>query len=134
MTNECEVDYSVIGTVDQLYFLLILSQVDDPQKGTCDVPVVTVPCVDGPTTDGVNQNKTDGRVCTYLFTCVCMCVCVCVCACACAYIRMYVCVYMYVCICDRAYENRSFERKLHRVISSIPNAVSHFHKLQKKAH
>ena len=41
-------------------------------------------------------------------------------------------------ICDRAYENRLCERKLHQVISLlisfVPNALSHFRKLQKKAH
>ena len=41
-------------------------------------------------------------------------------------------------ICDRAYENRPCERKLHWVIflliSFVPNALSHFRKLQKKAH
>ena len=40
--------------------------------------------------------------------------------------------------CDRAYENQPCERKLHRVIFSlisfILNALSHFRKLQKKAH
>ena len=41
-------------------------------------------------------------------------------------------------ICDRACENQPYERKLHRVIFSLMsyvlNALSHFHKLQKKAH
>ena len=41
-------------------------------------------------------------------------------------------------ICDRACKNRPCERKLHQVIflliSFIPNALSHFRKLQKKAH
>ena len=41
-------------------------------------------------------------------------------------------------ICDRAYENRLCQRKLHWVIllliSFVPNALSHCHKLQKKAH
>ena len=41
-------------------------------------------------------------------------------------------------ICDRACKNRPCECKVHRVIflliSSIQNALSHFHKLQKKAH
>ena len=41
-------------------------------------------------------------------------------------------------ICDRACENQLCERKLHRVIFSltsfVPNALSHFRKLQKKAH
>ena len=41
-------------------------------------------------------------------------------------------------ICDRACENRPCECKLHRVIflliSFVSNALSHFHKLQKKAH
>ena len=41
-------------------------------------------------------------------------------------------------ICDWAYENRPCERKLHRVIFSlisfVPNALSHFRKLQKKVH
>ena len=41
-------------------------------------------------------------------------------------------------ICDQAYENRPCERKLHRVIfwliSFVPNALSHFCKLQEKAH
>ena len=41
-------------------------------------------------------------------------------------------------ICDRAYDNRPCERKLHQVILSliyfVPNALSHFRKLQKKAH
>ena len=41
-------------------------------------------------------------------------------------------------ICDRACENRPCECKLHRVIflliSFVPNALSHFRKLQKKAH
>ena len=40
--------------------------------------------------------------------------------------------------CDRAYKNRSCERKLHRVIFSlisfILNALFYFRKLQKKAH
>ena len=39
-------------------------------------------------------------------------------------------------VCDRAYENRPYECKLHQVISSlisfVPNALSHFRKLQKK--
>ena len=41
-------------------------------------------------------------------------------------------------ICDWAYENWPCEHKLHQVIFSlitfIENVVSHFHKLQKKAH
>ena len=41
-------------------------------------------------------------------------------------------------ICDRACKNRPCERKLHQVIflliSFVLNALSHFHKLQKKAH
>ena len=41
-------------------------------------------------------------------------------------------------ICDRAYENRPCKCKLHRVIFSlisfVPNALSHFRKMQKKAH
>ena len=40
-------------------------------------------------------------------------------------------------VCDRAYNNRPYECKLHQVISSlisfVPNALSHFRKLQKKA-
>ena len=69
--NECEVDHSVIVTVDQLYIILILSQVDVFQKDTndvphSDVPVVKVPCVDGPTSDDVNQNTHDPTVCEQL--------------------------------------------------------------------
>ena len=41
-------------------------------------------------------------------------------------------------VCDQAYENRSYGRELHQVISLLIsfalNAPSHFHKLQKKAH
>ena len=41
-------------------------------------------------------------------------------------------------ICDWACENQPCERKLHRVIFSLisflPNALSHFRKLQKEAH
>ena len=41
-------------------------------------------------------------------------------------------------ICDRAYKNRPCERKPHQIIFSsisfIPNALSLFRKLQKKAH
>ena len=41
-------------------------------------------------------------------------------------------------ICDRAYKNRPCERKLHQVIflliSFVLNELSHFRKLQKKAH
>ena len=40
--------------------------------------------------------------------------------------------------CDQAYENRPCERKLYQVIflliSSVLNKLSHFRKLQKKAH
>ena len=54
------------------------------------------------------------------------------------YVYMYVCIYIYIYICDRACENRPCERKLHRVIFSlisfVPNALSHFRELQKKAH
>ena len=39
-------------------------------------------------------------------------------------------------ICDRAYDNGPYECKLHQVISLlisfVPNALSHFRKLQKK--
>ena len=45
---------------------------------------------------------------------------------------------VYVHICDRAYENQLCGRKLHRVIillmSFVPNTLSHFRQLQKKAH
>ena len=68
-----------------------LSQVDDPQKDTddvphSDVPVVTVPRVDDQTSDGANQNKTDPKVCMYvcmysMWMYVTMHVCVCVCVC-----------------------------------------------------
>ena len=41
-------------------------------------------------------------------------------------------------VCDQAYEDRPYECKFHQVISSlisfVPNALSHFRKLQKKAH
>ena len=41
-------------------------------------------------------------------------------------------------ICDWVYENRPCECKLHQVISLlisfVPNALSHFCKLQKKVH
>ena len=41
-------------------------------------------------------------------------------------------------VCDRAYENQPYECKLYQVISLlisfVPNVLSHFCKLQKKAH
>ena len=94
----------MITSVDQLYILLTLSQVDDPQKGTDDVPhgevpVVIVPRGDDQTSDGTNQNKIDPRVRMYTYVCMYvhkyMHVCV--------YLRMYVCMYihiicMYVCM------------------------------------
>ena len=50
---------------------------------------------------------------------------------------LYSCT-LHITICDRACEYRSCERKLHQVIflliSFVPNALSHFHKLQKKVH
>ena len=51
---------------------------------------------------------------------------------------MYYCDVFYIVICDQACKNQSCECKLHQVlfalISSIQNALSHFCKLQKKAH
>ena len=61
--------------------MLKLSQVDDPHKGTSDVPhsnvpVVTMPLVDDQTSDGTS--KTNSRVCMY------------------TYVHMYACTYMHV--------------------------------------
>ena len=68
----------MVTTVDQLYILLTLSQVDDPQKDTddvphSDVPIVTVPRGDDQTSDGTNQNKADPKVCTYAYICNYVC-------------------------------------------------------------
>ena len=45
---------------------------------------------------------------------------------------------MYIYVCDWACKNRPFEHKLHGLIFllifSVCNVVSHFYKLQKKAH
>ena len=99
--NECEVDYSVIATVDQLHIILILSQVDVFQKDTndvphSDVPIVNVPCVDGPATDGANNNNIDPMVRMYISIYVCMYECMYVCMYVCMYICMYVRIRTYV--------------------------------------
>ena len=100
-------------------------------------------------------------VCTRVRVCVRVCVCVCVSECVWVYVcapkainkviisklvcfpypcaaKTEVCRRWSLIICDWACKNRPCERKLHRgiflLISFVPNTLSHFHKLQNKAH
>ena len=64
--------YHILLGVANVTLLKLLSQVDDPQKDTddvphSDVPVVTVPRGDDQTSDGVNQNTNNPTV-SYITT------------------------------------------------------------------